>query len=389
MPDIPWVICDIAQTPAQDWQRHFAGADVVVNASGALQTGAHDDLNAIHDVAIGEMVAALGGTKTRFIQISAAGAAPDAPTDFMRSKAAGDARLMGANLDWVILRPTLVLAPAAYGGTALLRAVASLPVGVDTLPDAPVQTVFIDDVTGAVVRAAQGAVPTGTIADLTEAPRRSFADTTDALRSWLGYAPWGGRLRLPAPILAGVGVGADVLGWLSWRSPLRRNALRSLAHGVTGDASAWNGAGGPPCRPLPETLAAMPATQQDRWFARMFLLLPMAIATLSLFWLLSGVIGALNLPDARAVLTSRGFAPTPATLFVLLGSVADVVLGLMVLVRRWARVACWGMIALSLMYLAGATVWATDLWADPLGPLVKVIPSLTLATITAALLGER
>ena len=40
-------------------------------------------------------------------------------------------------------------------------------------------------------------------------------------------------------------------------------------------------------------------------------------------------------------------------------------------------------------YLAGATLWRPDLWADPLGVLVKTIPAALLAWITLALLDDR
>ena len=46
---------------------------------------------------------------------------PEAPTPFYATKARGDAALAASGLVHVILRPVLVLAPTAYGGTALLR----------------------------------------------------------------------------------------------------------------------------------------------------------------------------------------------------------------------------------------------------------------------------
>lgn len=48
-PELVWVIRDIGATTVEDWQDIFQDADVVVNASGALQDGARDNLAAIHD----------------------------------------------------------------------------------------------------------------------------------------------------------------------------------------------------------------------------------------------------------------------------------------------------------------------------------------------------
>lgn len=123
-PGADWRIHDLATLDDAGWRALVAGADVVVNASGALQDGARDDLSAIHDRAVRRLVAALEGSGTRLVQISAAGVAEDAPTAFFRTKARGDAAIMDSGLDWVILRPTLVIGRAAYGGTALVRAAA-------------------------------------------------------------------------------------------------------------------------------------------------------------------------------------------------------------------------------------------------------------------------
>ena len=352
-PDGDWLIRDIARATAADWARDLAGADVVVNASGALQDGARDNLMAIHEVAIKAMIDGLGDLPVRFIQISAVGVDANAPTAFMSTKARGDAALIASALDWIILRPTLVLGRAAYGGTALLRAAAAMPlVGVRVLPGTPVQTVALDDLAAAVVQAAKGDIPARTLADITAPDTHSFASLTDKMRVWLGFAPWRFTINTPPHLLMLTGKIADGLGWLGWRSPLRSTALRVLADGIKGDPSAWQAAGGTPCRSLDHTLRDMPATLQDRWFSRLFLLLPIAIATLSLFWLLSGVIGLIFAPTAIDVLTSRGIGAGMATFAVVAGGMVDIALGAAVLFRRHARRACGGICSASLWVLA-------------------------------------
>ncbi len=51
--------------------------------------------------------------------------------------------------------------------------------------------------------------------------------------------------------------------------------------------------------------------------------------------------------------------------------------------------AALGMITLTLAYLAGGTVLTPNLWADPLGPLVKAIPAMCLAVVALALAEDR
>ena len=61
------------------------------------------------------------------MQVSAAGASSAAPTRFLRTKADGDAAIRAGSVGYAIFRPGLVISPAAYGGTALLRALATVP----------------------------------------------------------------------------------------------------------------------------------------------------------------------------------------------------------------------------------------------------------------------
>ena len=385
-----WIIRDIPAISVSDWKTILADVEVVVNAAGALQDGGRDDLKAIHVTVINTLLAALEGTKIRLIQISAAGAHPEASTRFFRTKAQGDALIAARYHNWVILRPTLVLAPEAYGGTALLRAAAALPgVTLRLFPETQIQTVHIDDLTQAICMAARSEVPAGTLADLTEEESRSFPELLQAMRSWLGYPPARWSLPLDQRILKPIGAVADLLGHLGWRAPLRSTALSALQDGIAGDPQNWTAAGGSPCRSLTATLRSIPATRQDRIFARAYLALPLAIAVLALFWTLSGLIALADLAGAMAVLTDRALPHGLAAPIVLGGAATDICLGLGILWRRWSRPTALSMISLSALYLMGSALVAPDLWGDPLGPMVKVLPGMVLAVMVWLLMEER
>lgn len=389
-PDGDWLFADMARMTVADWQDALAGVDVVVNAAGALQDSGRDDLAGVHATAPERLVTALQGSGVRVIQISAVGVSAQADTAFYRTKACGDAAVRGYDGPWVILRPGLVLASAAYGGTALLRAAAALPgIAPQVYPRTRIQTVAMADLTHAVILCAQGAIRSGTEADLVEPEAHSLPRITRHLRRWLGLPPARLSVPMPAPLLSMIGRGADALAWLGWRSPLRSTALRVLATDVTGDPGPWAAAGGPPCRSLADTLRSLPATVQDRWFARLWPLLPLSIAVLSLFWLTSGLVGLWQWAAAAEVLTARGTSPGVALAAVVGGGLADVALGLAILWRRWARAACVGMAILATAYLLGGTILTPDLWSDPLGPFTKILPAVLLPLMTAAMLEDR
>jgi hypothetical protein len=148
-------------------------------------------------------------------------------------------------------------------------------------------------------------------------------------------------------------------------------------------------AGGTPCRTLDQTLADITPTRADRMAARMFFALPLSIATLSAFWILSGVIGLVRAPQAVDVLDGSPLPQILRDLSVLGGGIVYIALGAAIMWKPWARRAALGMVVVSALYLAGSVALAPHLWADPLGPMLKVIPGAVLALLVWLMLEER
>ena len=74
-PDIEWQAVDIAQqVNAEDWMPILKTIDVVINASGALQDGTRDKIQALQSDAIQALIQACEEANVpRFIQVSATG----------------------------------------------------------------------------------------------------------------------------------------------------------------------------------------------------------------------------------------------------------------------------------------------------------------------------
>jgi uncharacterized protein YbjT (DUF2867 family) len=390
-PDVEWRGGNLntLHEPA-DWRPYLEGVDGVVNASGALQDGAGDALTVTQDQAIRACIAACEQKRIiRFVQISAPGAEPDAKTAFMRTKAHADDALRKSVLVWTILKPGLVISAYAYGGTALIRMLSAFPwMQPLVLPRAQMQTVAATDVAEAVLVALTTERLARVEADLVEREPHRLADIVAAMRAWLGFAPANATLALPWSIAALAARCADAAGWLGWRSPLRTTALVVLRDNVLGDADAGERALGRPLKSLRESLHALPATLQERTFARAQLAFPLLVLVLAGFWIASGLIALAHVEGAALVLRATPLAGA-ADALVIGGALADIAIGVCLCMRATIRAAAFAAIALSVAYLALGTALTPQLWADPLGVFVKVIPGMALALIVAALAEER
>lgn len=387
-----WVAGDLrAMLATADWRPALADIDAVVNCAGALQEGGRDSLQTVHVAAMAAMLGACRDAGIRrVIQVSAIGIGPDSDTDFARTKRDAEAVLQQTDLDWLILRPALVLAPVAYGGTAMLRGLAGIPFVTPVIePDCRVQVVAVEDVAETVLRALDPAMRARRIWELMHPEAHRLAEIVGAYRAWLGWAP---RPVVAVPPALGslVASTADLLGRLGWRSPARTTAQRQLAADVIGDPTGWISDLGLQPKSLAQILAAHPAGVQERWFARLYFLKPFGLAVLGLFWLFSGLIAlGPGRESAIAVLTVSGVGDSAAQTVVALGASVDIVIGIAVAFRRFMPWALASMVAVSALYLIGGTFLRPDLWLDPLGVYLKIVPAGLAALLMLAVSDER
>ncbi len=208
-----------------------------------------------------------------------------------------------------------------------------------------------------------------------------------ALRLWLGLksAP---VVAVPVGLARLTGKAADGLAWLGWRSPMRSTAVEQLGQGVVGGPTSHD-LPGVRLSSLHEILAQAPSGVQERWFARMYFCKPLALGALVLFWTASGLIGLLRRDAASDLLVNAGLPHVAALACVVGGGLVDVLLGLAVCVRRFAPTALRAMLLVCGAYLLGATIWRPDLWADPLGPFLKIVPAMVLVCLVLAIMDER
>ncbi|WP_092585574.1 SDR family oxidoreductase [Rhizobium mongolense] len=385
-PDVRWLRADLAHmTTAADWQETLKDQHVVVNCAGALQDGFSDDLAASQaDAMLALYIAAKTSDVRLVVQISANTDAPVAHLPFLATKRRADDALASSGLPYVILRPALVVGRNSHGGSALLRALASMPFALPLIhSQSPVETIDIKDVAAAVSAAVCGEIASGKDIALASSETLMLSELVKLHRQWLGLPP-APIIPIPAALVKPVTWLADIAGRLGWRSPLRSTAMAIMSKGVTSNGTV------PAIRSgsVAATLAANPSGIQDLWSARLYLLKPLMAVGLALYWLLSGIIPLLS-PQAASQHLLPFMPPAAAMALTLFMCAVDIALGAALLFRPIARKVLLAMLAVSFAYLAGATLLEPSLWHDPLGPLVKVLPSLLLTLVTLAILDER
>src|SRR5260221_10425006 len=119
-----------------DWIPLLRGVDVVVNCAGILRSVRGQSAEAIHTAAPRALFdACVEGGVRKVVQISVVSADAEVDTEFATTKKAADDYLRGLDLDWVLLRPSLVYAQGSYGGTSAIRGLAGLPFVIPLIGD--------------------------------------------------------------------------------------------------------------------------------------------------------------------------------------------------------------------------------------------------------------
>ncbi len=369
--------------------------DVILNCLGSLQDGPRGTVRDVHEVFVARLLGAIEaqGRPVLLIHVSIPGRAEEDATPFSRTKRAAEALIAHSSTPFVVLRPGFVIAPGAYGGSALVRGLAALPFRLPrTVADRLFAATAVEDiartVSGIARRWSAGERAWSAVWDVVEDRPSTVGAVIEAFRDRFG----GTRpvLGLPAWIMGCGALAGDATARLGWSPPIRTTALREMMRGVEGDPRRWIAESGLTPTPLTQALARLPATIQERWFARLFLLKPLMLVGLSIFWIASGLIAlVIAFGPAVAVLTAHAFPIGMARAITVLSSVLDITVGLAIAWRRSCRVGLQGGIAVSLFYMASAALITPELWVEPLGALVKTGPAILLMLVALAMLNDR
>lgn len=368
--------------------------DVVVNCLGVLQDGPGSDTAAVHRDFVTRLLDAIRDSRraVRLVHISIPGMTETDQTAFSTTKREGERLIEQSGVAYTILRPGFVVALAAYGGSAMVRSLAAYPFD---LPDdeqaTPFQPIAMEDIAATIawLAARDSSEANGETWDLMQEEQVTLGGVIDHFRQALGTREWR-RIAMPTFLLdIGARLG-DLANLFGWMPPMRSTAIAELRRGVKGNPAGWISATGITPKTIAEMAAQRPATIQDKWFARLFPIKALIIASIVVFWVASGFIALVISYDAAAdILRSHHFPPALVDSITIGTSLMDMSIGLLIAFRRTAAFGLIAGIVASLGYMAGAAILTPDLWIEPLGALVKTGPAIVLMLVALLTLDNR
>ena len=373
----------------ESWTPHLSDVQAVVNCAGVLQDSARESTRGVHAAGAAALFAACERSGVRrVVHFSAIGVDREQPSEFSASKLAGDGALMERELDWIILRPSVVLGRPAFGASALFRGLSAMPV----LPVMPgtgrLQVVQLDDVVSTVMFFLQPGSPSRLTLELAGAQALTMSELVSRYRQWFGWKS-AKDVNLPAWAASCLYRLGDIAGWLGWRSPMRSNAAREITRGAIGDPEPWTRVTGIRPTSMESALVANPPSVQERWFARLYFVKPAIFVVLPFFWIMTGIISLTTGWRSGVDLLINTPVGGAAKQAVAAGAFADMLVGASIAWRRTSRLGLWGAIAITLFYAVAGTLLRPGLWNEPLGPLLKILPILILHFVALAVLEER
>jgi uncharacterized protein YbjT (DUF2867 family) len=206
-----------------------AGMDAVINLAGILHSASGEpygrQFREVHEELPKKILAACRQQGVRrLLHMSALGAATDAPSEYLRSKGAGEAAVLGAKNEFAVtvFRPSVVFGPEDRFLNLFAQLQRALPIIFLATPEARFQPVYVDDVADAICDAVSRVDSHGVAYDL--AGRDVF--TLRQLVRYVGDLTGHHRPIIGLPDSLGY-LQAAILEWKPGRRLLSRDNLRS------------------------------------------------------------------------------------------------------------------------------------------------------------------
>ncbi|MFA7386663.1 MAG: SDR family oxidoreductase [Thiohalobacteraceae bacterium] len=383
-PEIEALAVDLStRRSIDDWLPLLQGVDMVINAVGIIRETGTQTFEHLHHRApcILFQASQRAGVK-KIIQISALGSDETASSRYHLSKKAADDCLKQLDVDWIILKPSLVYGPGGQSAE-FFKALAGLPwIPVVEQGEQLVQPIHIDDLTAAVQALLSPHAPARIAIDAVGPEPISLKRMLTTYRRWLGNTRKG---TLPVPYALSL-FGAKLSGMLGI-APITGETIQMLRRGNAGNVSTLIRATGLTPRSFDIALHEQPAQQADRWHARLFFLRPLLRLSIGLLWVFTGLVslGLYPVEQSYALLAQVGIAGTMAPVALYSAALLDLALGIATLLRHRIQQVAIIQITLMIAYSVLISIGPSELWLHPFGPITKNIPLIVATLIMMAL----
>jgi uncharacterized protein YbjT (DUF2867 family) len=386
-PLINWQKCDFNQDHTPEiWAERLHKVDALINCVGVLQSTLGNSAQAVHETGtIALFDGAVKAGVSKVIHLSALGADDDVDTAYARTKLHADEHLASLDAEWCILKPSLVYARNCYGGTTLLRGLSGLPFVVPLVDGGKhlFQPIAMDDLIKGILALLDAARLPKSVLEVTGPEQMSVANIVQHYRRWFGLDK-ARILSVPRWIAMPLLKVGDLIAFLGKTNAFTTTSLRQMEKPNIADGSGFVRATSVTTRPMIEVLAGMPSTVGDRLHARTYLPFAAMRIVLALFWILTGVITLVSstaestkLAELIAGIFHGVFDPYALTAGF---AVIDIILGSWLLIAKRLTAVCIAQVMLSFSYLAVFSLFAPELWLDPLGSVLKTVP-IVMATL--------
>lgn len=217
------------------------GRDAVIHLVGIIHEKGAQTFDRMHREAVGNVVTAMQPTDARrLLHMSAVGAAEDSPSEYGRTKAAGERAVRASGLDWTIIRPSIVFGPGDGFVSLLAPIVDKNPLFIPVIGrgETRFQPVSVYDVARVFADSLEKPETIGKtfevggpdVLTLNEIYREIATVLGKRRKPLLHFPLWWGRL------LARIFESLARRGWIS-HPPLTLDQLKSLSRDNVGDVS--------------------------------------------------------------------------------------------------------------------------------------------------------
>ncbi len=333
-----------------DWDNLLDGIDLIINAIGIIE----GDFEQIQTVAPLELYSNCIKREIKIIHISAIGAEKDKPTtNFLISKKETDNFLLKYNKSKVIY-PGIVIGRNGKS-TQFFAEIASLPI-IPLLSEKPISFIHVEQLTELIQK---------TVSDFNNYPNQVFAVSKPEPIKEV-FSALKGRdskfVKVPELIFR-------VFFSLFPKASIGIFSKTILKMFQTSSVSDY--------KPLfPEVSKKIDSNNiiKGDTLPQLF-----ALLAISFIWLCSGVSSLVSWNESYDLMNEIGANHQLSVLFIWLGSIADIFLGIVIFARKYRKSIIVLQVLTMLTYMLILSIGAPHYWLHPFGVLTKNIPLIALS----------